>query len=73
VSASRIESFLARIYVDDVARAQFLADPHGEGMRAGLQTDEIEHLVNIDREGLEMLAYSLKHKKAQKNKRHRRT
>jgi hypothetical protein len=66
MSAWLLESFLARVYVDDVARAQFLADPRGEATRAGLQTDEIEHLVNIDREGLEMFAHSLHHKKAQK-------
>jgi hypothetical protein len=35
-------------------------------MRAGLRSDEIENLVNIDREGLEMFAHSLQHKKAQK-------
>ena len=66
MSASRLETFLARIYVDDVAREQFLADPRGEAMRAGLQSGEIEDLVKIDREGLEMFAHSLQHKKAQR-------
>jgi len=71
MSASRLEAFLARIYVDDVAREQFLADPRGQAMRAGLRSDEIENLVNIDREGLEMFAHSLQHKKAKKLQRGR--
>ena len=68
MTASRLETFLARIYVDDAAREQFLADPRGEAMRAGLCSDEIEHLVNIDRDGLEMFAHSLQHKKLQHKK-----
>lgn len=66
MSASRFESFLATIYVDESARQRFLADPRGEATRAGLAADEVEDLVNIDREGLEMFADSLKHKKARK-------
>jgi len=66
MSSSRLESFLATIYVDADARARFLADPRGEATRAGLAAPEIESVVNIDRVGLEMFAHSLNHKKAQK-------
>jgi hypothetical protein len=64
MSESRLESFLARIYVDAAARDKFLADPRGEATRAGLAAHEINALANIDRDGLEMFAHSLEHKKA---------
>ena len=60
---SRLESFLAQIYVDDNARARFLADPRGEASKAGLTPQEVEDVVKIDRDGLELLAESLKRKK----------
>ncbi|HEX5833588.1 MAG TPA: hypothetical protein VFY34_07035 [Pyrinomonadaceae bacterium] len=63
MSESRLENFLARIYVDQTAREKFLADPRGEALRAGLAPHEIEQLVNIDRDGLELFAHSLEHKK----------
>ena len=64
MSESRLESFLARIYVDPAAREKFLTDPRGEAARAGLAAHEIDDLANIDRDGLEMFAHSLEHKKA---------
>jgi hypothetical protein len=63
MSDSRLEEFLARIYVDESARTKFLADPRGEASRAGLTPQQIDDLVKIDREGLEMFAESLKRKK----------
>lgn len=63
MSDPRFEAFLARIYVDENARAKFLADPRGEATRAGLTADQVDDVVKIDREGLEMLAASLKRKK----------
>lgn len=67
MTGSRLEAFLARIYVDQTAREKFLADPRGEATRAGLAAQEIEDLVNIDREGLELFAHSLEHKRAKKH------
>ena len=64
MSESRLEVFLARIYVDQTAREKFLADPRGEALRAGLAPHEIEQLVDIDRDGLELFAHSLEHKRA---------
>ena len=67
MSESRLEVFLARIYVDQTAREKFLADPRGEAMRAGLAPHEIDDVVNIDRDGLELLAHSLEHKRTHKH------
>jgi hypothetical protein len=60
---SRLETFLARIYVDRDARAKFLADPRGEATNAGLTAQQVEDVVKIDRDGLELLAASLERKK----------
>ncbi|HKS08778.1 MAG TPA: hypothetical protein VJS13_04475 [Pyrinomonadaceae bacterium] len=67
MNESRLEVFLARIYVDQRARERFLADPRGEATRAGLAAHEIDDVVNIDRDGLELLAHSLEHKRAHKH------
>ena len=67
MSESRLEILLARIYVDQTAREKFLADPRGEAMRAGLAPHEIDDVVKIDRDGLELFAHSLEHKRAHKN------
>ena len=63
MSDSQLETFLARIYVDQAARAKFLADPVSEAIRAGLTPEQIESVVQIDREGLELFAASLERKK----------
>lgn len=60
---SRLETFLARIYVDEEARAKFLADPRGEATKAGLTAQQVEDVVKIDRDGLELMAQSLERKK----------
>jgi hypothetical protein len=57
------EAFLARIYVDEHLRAQFLADPRGVAQQAGLSEPECEALVSIDRTGLELAATSLAKKR----------
>ncbi len=62
MSDSRLEAFLARIYVDEKTRAKFLADPRGEATKAGLTAQQVEDVVKIDREGLELFAHSLKRK-----------
>jgi len=60
---SQLETFLARIYVDQKARARFLDDPRGEATKAGLTAQEVEDVLKIDREGLELFAQSLERKK----------
>lgn len=63
MSASRFEAFLAKLYVDDTARVRFLANPHGEALKAGLTTQEAEAVDRIDRVGLELLSKSLERKR----------
>jgi len=63
MSASRLEAFLAEIYVDEDARARFLANPNGEAMKAGLTRQETEALARIDRVGLELMAKSFERKR----------
>jgi len=66
--SERFEAFLARIYVDAAARHRFLADPHGEASRAGLDEREIAAAEKIDRLGLQMVANSLARKRARKRR-----
>lgn len=63
MSASRFEAFLAKLYVDESARAKFLADPRGEAMKAGLTEQEVAAVEKIDRVGLELFAQSLERKR----------
>lgn len=63
MSASRFEAFLAKLYVDESARAKFLVDPRGEALKAGLTAQEVEAVARIDRVGLDLLATSLQRKR----------
>jgi hypothetical protein len=63
VSASIVEAFLARIYVDAQARAQFLTNPTAEALKAGLSHDEVEAVKQMDLVGLELFAVSLERKR----------
>ena len=63
MSASRFEAFLAKIYVDERARAKFLSDPRGEASKAGLTAQEVEAVASIDRVGLDLLTKSLERKR----------
>ena len=69
MSTALFEAFLARIYVDAKARAEFLSDPSGEARRAGLSPEEADSLQNIDWLGLKLASRSfekkrLRHKKS---------
>ena len=63
MSAASFEAFLARLYVDETARARFLSDPRGEALQSGLTAEEVEDIVAIDRVGLELIAASLERKR----------
>lgn len=63
MSASRFEAFLAKLYVDEGARAKFLANPRGEALKAGLTAQEVEAVARIDRVGLDLLTTSLERKR----------
>jgi hypothetical protein len=68
MSSSRFEAFLARIYVDDDARAAFLDDPRTEAAKAGLTDTEVESLTKIDRVGLDLFAKSLERKRGRRRR-----
>jgi hypothetical protein len=57
------EAFLVRIYVDAERRRRFLVDPRGEATRAGVDADEVEALVDLDRVGLALAAESYARKR----------
>lgn len=65
MSSPALESFLAKLYTDDEARARFLTDVRGEAERAGLSEAQATALRRIDRAGLQMAAASYAHKRAQ--------
>jgi hypothetical protein len=64
MSAADLEAFLARIYVDEQVRLDFLREPYGEAIRAGLSEQEARALERIDRTGLELAAESFARKRA---------
>jgi hypothetical protein len=70
MSATTFEAFLAKLYVDEVARSKFLADPQGEAKRAGLTLREIEAVVRIDRVGLQLFSESLERKRGRRGFKH---
>lgn len=72
MSASSFEAFLAKLYVDETARARFLVDPRGEPLKAGLTTQEAEAAERIDRIGLDLLTKSLERKRSRYRKQPRR-
>lgn len=63
MSTSRFEAFLAKIYVDEKARAKFLADARAEALKAGLTEQEVDAVAKIDRVGLDLLTKSLERKR----------
>ena len=63
MSASIVEAFLARIYVDAQARERFLSNPTAEARAAGLAPEEVDAVTQIDQVGLELFAVSLERKR----------
>ena len=61
---ARVEALLASLYVDRAARERWLADPDGEGLRAGLDDPARDAVRGLDRAGLELAAASFAHKRA---------
>jgi hypothetical protein len=59
-----VEAFLARVFVDPVARARFLADPDGEVRRAGLAPEDARALAMLDLDDLELAARSFARKRS---------
>ncbi len=68
MSSPRFEAFLAKIYVDEKARLEFLSAPHEVALQFGLSEPEIIALEKIDRVGLELAVRSLERKRGQHSK-----
>jgi hypothetical protein len=63
MSATQLEAFLARLYVDAEARASFKANPRAASKKAGLSGEQCAALENLDWVGLEMAARSFAKKR----------
>jgi hypothetical protein len=68
MSATQLEAFLARLYVDAKARANFKANPRAELQKAGLSDEQLAALENLDWVGLEMAARSFAKKRQSKRR-----
>ena len=66
---TQLEIFLARLYTDAHARADFKANPREEAKRAGLSEEQSAALERLDWIGLEMAARSFAKKRHQKRRR----
>ncbi len=64
MNGEKLEAYLAKLYVDDRARARFLADPRAEARAAGLSEEQCAALASIDFIGLQMAADSFAKKRA---------
>lgn len=63
MSSPALEAFLARLYADETALGQFLADPAAALAASALTGDEHTALLAIDRSGLVMAARSFRTKR----------
>ena len=62
--AEALETFLARLYTDDVLRRDFVSAPRSVARAAGLADDDVEHLAQIDLDGLALAADGFARKRA---------
>jgi len=60
---ARLEAFLARLYVDSTARAEFLRDRTQAASAAGLSASETASVVALDAVALELVARCFAHKR----------
>jgi hypothetical protein len=67
-SSTQLEAFLARLYVDAGARANFKVNPRAEAKKAGLSDTQCSALENLDWVGLEMAARSFAKKRESKHR-----
>ena len=63
VDPARLEAFLARLYVDSDARADFLHDRARAAIAAGLTEAECAAVAALDAGALELAAGSFTHKR----------
>ena len=66
MSSPALEEFLARLYTDEPALAEFLQMPTEAARAAGLSDAEVSALANADHIGLVMAAASFRAKREQR-------
>jgi hypothetical protein len=71
MSSPALEEFLARLYTDEPALAEFLRMPAETARAAGLSDAEVLALVGADRIGLVMAAASFRAKRERRKAHHR--
>lgn len=64
MNGEKLEAFLARLYTDAGFREAFLGDPQAVVARAGLDAEDRDALLRIDREALLLAARSYEYKRA---------
>jgi hypothetical protein len=71
MSSPVLEGFLARLYTNEAALADFLRVPAETARAAGLNDAEVSALVGADHIGLVMAAASFRAKRERRKVRHR--
>jgi hypothetical protein len=71
MSSPALEEFLARLYTDEPALAEFLRMPAETARAAGLNNAEVSALVDSDHIGLVMAAASYRAKRERRKSRYR--
>jgi hypothetical protein len=61
--SENIETFLAKLYVDEDFKKTFLKLPHQTAVEFGLSENDVAGVLRIDRNGLVMAAHSFKKKR----------
>ncbi|MGK5032415.1 hypothetical protein [Janthinobacterium sp. MDT1-19] len=64
MSSAALETYLARLYTDDVLRDAFLLEPRAQALLHGLSPQEAEAMAAMERIGLQMAAASYRAKRA---------
>jgi len=65
--SAKLESFLARLYVDDEFRERFLVNPTELALKEGLDEREAISVAAIDKAALKMAAKGLRKKAEARN------
>jgi hypothetical protein len=71
MSSPALEKFLARLYTNETALAEFLRMPAETARAARLSDGEVAALVDADHVGLVMAAASFRARREQRRTRHR--
>lgn len=64
--SASLETFLARLFVDDALHTEFLAGPEDAALRHGLSPEDAASIAAIDRVGLELARGSYARKREAK-------